>query len=86
MAVQVNEILPGTHFPDIINSHITLVKAHLDVLVTPIVFLPTVDLWQCHSSSMQKLLMMPLSCYVTPFPIWKICKTSCTSSGYNFSI
>ena len=29
--------------------------------------------------------MMPLPYYATPFPIWEICKTSHTSSGYNFS-
>ena len=40
MAFQVDEKLPGTHFPDIINSHILIVKAYLDALDTPIVFSP----------------------------------------------
>ena len=40
MALQVDEKLPGKYFPDIINSHITLVKAHFDALDTPIVFSP----------------------------------------------
>ena len=40
MAFQVDEKLPGTYFPDIINSHIMLAKAHLDALDTPIVFSP----------------------------------------------
>ena len=40
MAFQVDEKLPGTYFPDVINFHIILVKAHLDTLDTPLVFSP----------------------------------------------
>ena len=40
MAFQVNEKLPRTYFPDIINSHIMMVKAYLDALDTPIVLSP----------------------------------------------
>ena len=40
MAFQVDEKLPGTYFPDIINSHIMIVKAYLDALDTPIAFSP----------------------------------------------
>ena len=40
MVFQVNKKLPRTYFPDIINSHIMLVKAHLDALDTPIMFSP----------------------------------------------
>ena len=40
MAFKVDEKLPRTYFPDIINSHIMAVKAYLDALDTPIVFSP----------------------------------------------
>ena len=40
MAFQVNEKLPRTFFPYIINSNIMMGKAYLDALDTPIVFSP----------------------------------------------
>ena len=40
MAFQVDEKLPRTYFPDIINSHIMIMKAYLNALDTTIVFSP----------------------------------------------
>ena len=40
MEFPVDEKLPGTYFPDIINSQIMMVKTYLDDLDTPIVLSP----------------------------------------------
>ena len=44
MEFPVDERLPGTFFPDIINAQIMMVKAYLDDLDIPIVFSPYYDL------------------------------------------